>query len=147
LFEYKGWIKFGWGWEGKGKMVLIFRLGFAVLVHDIGATLVPLVVTTSTSVGEPLRLLQVIDSVSPGLRVIDNPLAGSEVIDTPLLLPFRYAVQLDALEPLGTRFIASTVMALTPIAFTFTTSTPPNSSAVTVNVLLAPSDGIAPWKT
>jgi len=45
-----------------------------VLPHDIGATFVPLVVTTSTCVGEPLRLLQVIDSVSPGLRVIDNPL-------------------------------------------------------------------------
>ena len=115
-------------------------------VYDIGAVYAPLVVTTSTSVGEPLRLLQVIESVSPGLRVIDNPLAGSEVI--PLyVFPFRYAVQLDALEPLGTRFTASTVMALTPIAFTFTTSTPPNSSAVTVNVLLAPSDGIAPWKT
>jgi len=117
-----------------------------VLVYDIGAVYVPLVVTTSTCVGEPLRLLQVIDSVSPGLRVIDNPLAGSEVI--PLyVLPFRYAVQLDALELLGSRLTASTLIPLTPIAFMFTTSTPPNSSAVTVSVLLAPSDGIAPWKT
>jgi len=131
---------------GKRKSGFDFEFGFVVKVYDIGAVYVPVVVTTSTSVGEPLRLLQVIDSVSPGLRVIDNPLAGSEVM--PLYeLPFRYAVQLDALEPLGTRFIASTVMALTPIAFMFTTSTPPISSAVTVSVLLAPSEGIAPWKT
>ena len=134
------------GMGRKRKSGFDFEFGFVVKVYDIGAVYVPVVVTTSTSVGEPLRLLQVIDSVSPGLRVIDNPLAGSEVM--PLYeLPFRYAVQLDALEPLGTRFIASTVMALTPIAFMFTTSTPPISSAVTVSVLLAPSEGIAPWKT
>jgi len=130
----------------KRKNSFDFEFGFVVKVYDIGAVYAPLVVITSTCVGEPLRLLQVIESVSPGLRVIDNPLAGSEVI--PLyVFPFRYAVQLDALEPLGTRFIASTVMALTPIAFTLITRTPPNSSAETGTVLDAPNDGIAPWKT
>jgi hypothetical protein len=135
-----------------------------VLVHDIGAVYAPVVVTTTTSVGagEVLTLLHVIESVSPGLRVtrplvsevgddpLDEPLddacVGSDVI--PLTgLPSRYAEQLDALAPLGAKSIALTVTALTPIAFMFTVSTPPNSSAVTVSVLLAPSDGIAPWNT
>ena len=128
-----------------------------MLVHDIGATYVLPVVNTSTSVGEPVMLVQVIESVSPGWRVIDRSVAGSEVIDTPLLLPFRYAVQSDALGPLddavflvglvANSCIPVTVVALTPIAFMFITKTPPNSSAVIVKVLLAPSDGIAPWKT
>jgi hypothetical protein len=162
LFEFKGWMVFGKDGE-KGEMILIFRLGFAALIHDICAVYVPVVVTTTTCVGEPLVLVQTIERVSPGLRVT-QPLyseVGDEPLDEPLVdgllpscvgillsgLPFRYAAQPDAPEPLGDRYMSLIVMALTPIAFMFTVSTPPNSSAVTVSVLLAPSDGIAPWKT
>ena len=52
-----------------------------MLSHDIGVMYVPVVVNTSTSVGEPVMLVQVIESVSPGWRVIDRSVAGSEFID------------------------------------------------------------------
>jgi len=106
-----------------------------VLSHDTGAEYVPLDVITWTCVTPLGAGLQISDNVSPGLSVIGS-------VKLLCCWPFRYAVHVHV--PLGSRFMAVILMALTPIAFMSTVSTPPNSSAETASALLADIDGITP---